>query len=63
MNTEKQYTGTYKVVKLFRKSARRKVLKRGLTREEAQTLVRSYPDSNNHMVLFTKQFYADKYFQ
>lgn len=30
------YTGTYKVVKIFRVSNRRRVLERGLTKEEAK---------------------------
>ena len=62
MNSEKTYIGTYKVVKIFRKSARREVLRRGLTREEAKAMVNRYPDNNRHMVVFFKQFSADKYF-
>jgi len=62
MTSEPQYTGTYKVVKVFRKSHRKQVLNRGLTREEAKRVVNSYPDSNRSMVVFAKQFYADKYF-
>ena len=31
MSQEKQYIGTYKVVKIFRVSAKRKVLRSGLT--------------------------------
>lgn len=60
--SKKQYIGTYKVMKIFRKSMRRQVIKRGLTLAEAQLLVNSYPNSDRHMVIFTKQFYADKYF-
>lgn len=59
---QKTYIGTYKVCKLFKKSNRVEVIRRGLTREEAQTLVNSYPDSNTHMIIFNKQFYQDKYF-
>ena len=59
---EKQYIGTYKVVKIFRVSNRRQVLRRGLTREEAQRVVNSYPDSNRSMVVFMKQFTSDKYY-
>ena len=59
---EKQYIGTYKVVKIFRVSNRRQVLRRGLTREEAKRVVNSYPDSNTSMVVFMKQFTSDKYY-
>ena len=61
-NDNKMYIGTYKVVKIFRVSSRRQVIRRGLTLEEAKRVVNSYPDSNNSMVVFCKQFYADKYF-
>lgn len=57
------YIGTYKVYKVFRKSQRRKVLARGLRREEAQELVKSYPNSNRSIVVLDKQFWADKYFK
>jgi hypothetical protein len=62
MGTEKKYIGTYKVIKFFRVSGRRQVLKTGLTREEAQRIVKSYPDSNTSLVGFDKQFTADKYY-
>ena len=58
----KTYIGTYKVYKVFKKSRRREVIRRGLTREEAIRLVNSYKDSNSHMVVFDKQFSADKYY-
>lgn len=61
-NSEKTYIGTYKVYKVFRKSAKRSVIARGLTRDEAKAIVNRYPDSNRSMVVFDKQFYADKYF-
>jgi hypothetical protein len=61
-NEEKVYIGTYKVVKIFRKSNKRQVLRRGLTIDEAKRVVNSYPYSNTSMVVFCKQFYADKYF-
>ena len=62
-NTDnKTYIGTYKVVKIFRFSYRRQILNRGLTLDEAKRIVNSYPNSNRSMVVFTKQFYADKYF-
>jgi hypothetical protein len=60
--TEKQYTGTYKVVKLFRVSRRKQVLMSDLSRDEAIRLVNQYPDSNSSMVVFYKQFTADKYY-
>ena len=57
------YTGTYKVYKIFRKSNRREIIKRGLTREEAKTIVNRYPDRSGSMVVFDKQFTADKYYK
>ena len=59
---EKKYIGTYKVVKIFRVSRRRKVLQRNLSRDEAKRLVNSYPNSERSMVVFMKQFTADKYY-
>lgn len=58
-----EYTGTYKVYKVFRKSGRREVLRRGLTRDEAKRVVNSYPNSNTSMVVFDKQFSSSKYFK
>ena len=63
MQTEKKYIGTYKVYKVFRKSYRREVIARNLTRDEAIKLVNSYPDSNTSMVVFDKQFYSEKYYK
>ena len=60
---DKIYTGTYKVVKVFRKSGRKEILRKGLTIDEAKRVVNSYPDSKNHMVVFYKQYTSDKYFQ
>ena len=57
------YTGTYKVVKVFRKSYRHKLLRKNLTLEEAKRVVKSYPNSNTSMVVFTKQFSASKYYK
>lgn len=57
------YTGTYIVFKIYRKSRRKEILKRNLTRDQAQTLVNSYPDNQKSMVCFNKQFYAQKYFK
>jgi hypothetical protein len=62
METTKQYIGTYKVVKLFRVSRRREVLRTNLTLEAAQKLVQSYPDRAASMVVYYKQFTADKYY-
>jgi hypothetical protein len=53
MNTQKE--PTYKVVKFFRLSGRRQVLKRGLTREEAKRVVNSYLDSNRSLVGFEQE--------
>jgi len=44
----------YKVVKIFNVSGRVRILKKGLTREEAKRVVNSYPDSNRSMVIFSK---------
>ena len=59
---EKEYIGTYNVTKVFRKSCRKSILRRGLTREEAIRVVNSYPNSSRSMVVFNKQFTADKYY-
>lgn len=45
----------YKVVKIMRKSRRREILERNLTREEAIRVVNRYPDSSRSMVVFMKQ--------
>jgi hypothetical protein len=58
-----EYIGTYKVVKIFRKSNRREIIRRNLTIEEAKRVVNSYPDSNTSMVVFFKQFTALKYYE
>lgn len=60
---EKQYIGTYKVVKLFRVSRRRQVLCRNLTREEAMRMVQSFPDSSRSMVVFFKQNDTEAYYK
>jgi len=62
MSERKTYIGSYKVVKIFRVSRRREVIRRNLNEEQAQQLVRSYPYNDRHMVVYFKQFYADKYF-
>lgn len=59
---EKQYIGTYKVVRISEKSQRVQVIQRGLTREEAKRLVNTFPDSNTSIVVFVKQFSANKYY-
>jgi hypothetical protein len=61
--TEKVYIGTYKVVRVFKVSRRKEVLRRGLTRQEAMSVVDSYPSKSQSMVIFDKQFTADKYFK
>jgi hypothetical protein len=58
-----EYIGTYKVVKIFRKSNRREIIRRNLTIDEAKRVVNSYPDKNNSMVVFFKQFTALKYYE
>ena len=64
MNTEnKTYIGTYKVYTVYRYSSRRFIIEWGLTREQAQRLVQSYPDSNRTIVVFDKQFTSDKYYK
>ena len=62
MKTGKEYIGPYKVVRVFRKSARRQVIKRGLTEKEAQALTKKYPSNQRSMVVYFKQYWADKYF-
>jgi hypothetical protein len=57
-----EYIGTYKVVKIFRKSNRRELIRRNLTIDEAKRLVNSYPDSNTSIVVFFKQFTDSKYY-
>tara|TARA_R110000822_G_C15101199_1_gene471910 strand:- start:41 stop:235 length:195 start_codon:yes stop_codon:yes gene_type:complete len=56
------YIGTYNVVKKFRISGKRKVIERGLTEPQAQRLVSLHPDSDNHIVIYSKQYSASKYF-
>ena len=57
------YIGTYKVYKIFRKSRRIEIIARGLTREEAKSMVMRYKDSNLSMVVFDKQFTSSKYYK
>jgi len=45
----------YKVLKIGRKSGRRSVIRRNLSEGEAQTLVRSYPDSSRSIVVYINQ--------
>jgi len=49
-------TGLYKVVKIQRVSGNRRILKKDLTESEAQRIVQSYPDSENSMVVYMKQY-------
>ena len=58
----KEYIGTYKVYKVFKVSRRREIIETGLTREEAMRVVARYPDSTSSMVIFSKQFTADKFY-
>ena len=46
----------YKVVKIFRKSGRKEILEKNLTRAEAMRVVNSYPNSNTSMVVFYEMF-------
>ena len=45
----------FKVFKVFKDSARRVTLARGLTRDEAKRMVNSFPQSTKSMVCFTQQ--------
>ena len=49
-------TELFKVYRVSRKTARKTVLERNLTREQAKRLVNSFPDSDKSMVCFTKQY-------
>ena len=60
---QKNYIGTYKVYRVFRKSRRRQIIASGVTREEAKKIVNSFPDSNTSMVVFDKQFTSEKYYK
>lgn len=51
----------YKVVKIFRVSERRKILRKNLTREEAKMVVKSYPSSTRNMVVFEKMKFSEEY--
>ena len=57
------YVGSYKVVKVYRNSQRREVLRRNLTREEAMRIVNLYPSRSRSIMVFMKQFSAAKYFK
>ncbi len=63
MKVEKVYIGTYKVYRVFRVSRRREILGRGLTREEAISMVNRYESKSSSMVVFDKQFSGDKYYK
>lgn len=62
MINEPIYTGTYKVMIIFKNSNRRIIIDRNLTLVDAKLLANSYPDKPNKMVVFTKQFTSKKYF-
>lgn len=59
----KEYIGTYKVYRVFRKSGRRQTIEKDIDRETAMRITQSFPDSNTSMVVFDKQFTADKYYK
>jgi hypothetical protein len=46
----------YKVVKIFRKSGRREILFKNLSKDEAMRTVNRYPSSNTSMVVFYEMF-------
>lgn len=53
MTNTTQKMPRYKVVKIFRVSGRRQVIKRNISEVgEAQRIVRSYPDSSRSMVVY-----------
>lgn len=62
-NTQKTYIGTYKVYRVFRKSGRRQIIEKDLTRDEAMRLVNSFPDKANSMIVFDKKFTDLKYWK
>jgi hypothetical protein len=45
----------YKVFRVYRNSARRVTIDKGLTLDEAQRLVRSFPSTDRSMVCYTQQ--------
>jgi hypothetical protein len=45
----------FKVVKIMRKSRRREILERNLTKEQAMRVVNRYPDSSRSIVVFERQ--------
>lgn len=45
----------YVVYQVYRNSGRRKILLKGLTREEAKRVVNATPDRENSMVVFDRQ--------
>lgn len=54
------YKIKYKVFKVFRRSGRRVIIRRGLTLDEARHLVTSYPDSQKSMK-FLRWIYRGKH--
>lgn len=53
--TEQPKKTLFKVVKIGRISCRRSIIRKNLTEQEARQLVKSYPNSNRSMVVYTKQ--------
>lgn len=45
----------YKVIKVYRDSARRQVIEKNLSRDEAIRLVNTFPDRKRSMVIFMQQ--------
>jgi len=45
----------YKVYRVYRNNARKQIIETGLSLEEAQRLVQSFPDRDDSMVVFTEQ--------
>jgi len=45
----------YKVVRVYRESDRRQTIQKNLSREQAQALVKAFPNSPKSMVVFTAQ--------
>ena len=50
-----EYPVFYKVVKMGRVSRRKQILGRGYDEQTAQSIVRSFPDSNRSMVFYINQ--------
>ena len=51
----KEFPIFYKVLKIGRKSGRRQVIRRYCSEEQAQTIVKSYPNSSRSIVVYINQ--------